>query len=137
MADAEGGQLQLQPRPQEEAQADAALDRAASPDGSVGASTIIQVTFEDMLVTDEGEWIQSHRHKLLQLWRLLKRGCARHSDLYLSGCSFAVFSSFVYRWTLTEGEDSTDSVSLASVSSHSSSVDMQTGEGEEQLVLRA
>ena len=122
MADAEGAEPQPGPQPQ------AQHDDTAS-ESSVGVSTIIRVTFEDMLVTDEGEWIQSHRQKLLQLWRLLKRGCARHSDLYLSGCSFAVFSSFVYRWTLAEGEDSSDSVSLASVSSHSSSVHTQTGEG--------
>ena len=132
MADAEGAEPQPGPQPQAHAQqeAPAQQDDTAS-DSSVGVSTIIQVTFEDMLVTDEGEWIQSHRQKLLQLWRLLKRGCARHSDLYLSGCSFAVFSSFVYRWTLAEGEDSSDSVSLASVSSHSSSVHTQTGGGGE------
>lgn len=65
----------------------------------------VQVMFEDLLVTNEGEWIEAHRHNLLQLWNLLKQGKSRFNDNYLTGCNFRIFCSFVYRWTEEEDTD--------------------------------
>ena len=97
----------------------AAADASTS---SSSLSNVLQVTFEDLLVTAEGEWIQSHRANLLNLWRLLKQGCTRHNESYLNNCSLAVFSSFVFRWTDTEEGGDDDTVSLGSVSSHNSAM---------------
>lgn len=79
-----------------------ASDTSSEPD--------LQVVFEDLLVTNEGEWINAHRHNLLQLWNLLKQGKSRFDDNYLTGCNFRIFCSFVYRWTENEetDEDQTD-----------------------------
>lgn len=65
----------------------------------------LEVMFEDLLVTNEGEWIEAHRHNLLQLWNLLKQGKSRFDDSYLTGCNFRIFCSFVYRWTEDEDTD--------------------------------
>ena len=65
----------------------------------------LEVMFEDLLVTNEGEWIEAHRHNLSQLWNLLKQGKSRFNDNYLTGCNFRIFCSFVYRWTEDEDTD--------------------------------
>lgn len=98
---------------------------AQEPSSSEGSDVgnTLRITFDDMLVTDEGEWIQSHRPQLAQIYRLVKRGCSRHGHTYLNGCSFNIFASFVYRWTDT-AEEAEDIISIGSVSSHAS-VQMQ------------
>ena len=67
-----------------------------------------QLRFEDLLVTNEGEWIHSHKPHLLQIWRLLKQGCARYNATYCSLANFHIFASFVYRWTGADGASSDD-----------------------------
>ena len=69
----------------------------------------LEVLFEDLLVTNEGEWIEAHRHNLLQLWNLLKQGKSRFNDNYLTACNFRIFCSFVYRWTEDEDSDAQSS----------------------------
>ena len=61
------------------------------------------------MVTNEGEWIEAHRHNLLQLWNLLKQGKSRFNDNYLTACNFRIFCSFVYRWTEDEDSDAESS----------------------------
>lgn len=82
-----------------------------------------QLQFEDSLVTNEGEWIHSHKPHLLQIWRLLKQGCSRFSNdaPYCSMANFHIFASFVYRWTGT-GETSSDDedIVLLDLDGHSS-----------------
>ena len=80
----------------------------ASEDGSESDSGL-EVMFEDLLVTNEGEWVEAHRHNLLQLWNLLKQGKSRFNDNYLTACNFRIFCSFVYRWTEDENSDDEDS----------------------------
>jgi len=77
----------------------------APPASDTSSEPDLQVVFEDLLVTNEGEWINAHRHNLLQLWNLLKQGKSRFNDNYLTGCNFRIFCSFVYRWTEDEDTD--------------------------------
>ena len=77
----------------------------SSPASDTSSEPGLEVKFEDLLVTNEGEWIEAHRHNLLQLWNLLKQGRSRFDDNYLTGCNFRIFCSFVYRWTEDEDTD--------------------------------
>lgn len=90
----------------------------------------LQVMFEDLLVTNEGEWIEAHRHNLLQLWNLLKQGRSRFNDNYLTGCNFRIFCSFVYRWTEDEDTDEEDSDDAMSEDND----EEQTGQEDEETV---
>jgi hypothetical protein len=99
----------------------AAADTASNADShaSAAAADIMQIVFEDMLVTNEGQWIEANRPALLQLWRLLKQGTARFEGLVLlNQCSFHLFCSFCYRWT--EDDDNVSSTNLSDTSSESS-----------------
>ena len=94
---------------------------------SEDASVSGMLTFQDSLVTNEGEWIQSHKPHLLQIWRLVKQGCARytHETPYCSLANFHIFASFVYRWTGT-GDTSSDDDDIEIASSDGNS---DVGEG--------
>ena len=97
--------------------------------------------FEDSLVTNEGEWIHSHKPHLLQIWRLLKQGCARFSNdaPYCSMANFHIFASFVYRWTGTgeTSSDDEDMVLLDSLDSLDSDGHRSEEEGENDTITSA
>lgn len=76
-----------------------------SPASDTSSDVDLEVVFEDLLVTNEGEWIEAHKANLLQLWKLLKQGRSRFNDSYLNGCNFRIFCSFVYRWTENDTDE--------------------------------
>ena len=75
------------------------------PASDTSSEVDLEVVFEDLLVTNEGEWIEAHKANLLQLWKLLKQGRSRFNDSYLNGCNFRIFCSFVYRWTENDTDE--------------------------------
>ena len=81
-----------------------AIAETPVPASETSSEPDLEVVFEDLLVTNEGEWIEAHRHNLLQLWKLVKQGSSRLNDRYLGGCNFRIFCSFVYRWTEDESD---------------------------------
>lgn len=92
----------------------------AESHASAEADGVVQIVFEDMLVTNEGQWIEANRPALLQLWRLLKQGAAKFEGLgVLNQCNFHIFCSFCYRWT----EDDDDVISSTGLSDDSSDSD--------------
>ena len=95
---------------------------------SEDASASGMLTFEDSLVTNEGEWIHSHKPHLLQIWRLVKQGCARYTQEtpYCLLANFHIFASFMYRWTGT-GDTSSDDEDIEIASSDGNS---SVGEGD-------
>ncbi len=77
---------------------------------------------DDMLVTQEGYWIEGNRMKLMRIWKGLKGICHRimpEQPELLAQASFALFASFAYRWTAAEdsssssGSEDDDGVSTA------------------------
>lgn len=119
-----------------------AEEAASIEDSQAGTDTILDqaidaALFEDLLVTNEGEWIESHTQKLKQIWRVLQQACKRSGNSYLGDCSFNVFASFMYRWTDQEDGDTGSVISIGSVSSHASvqagRADAESGGGERAM----
>ena len=82
---------------------------AIDPASDTSSDGDLEVVFEDLLVTNEGHWIEAHKANLLQMWKLLKQGRSRFNNSYLDGCNFRIFCSFVYRWTENDSDDEDDS----------------------------
>lgn len=62
---------------------------------------------QDMLVSNEGEWIAARRHGIMRIWKGLKGLLTVHmpEEGILEQASFGIFASFVYRWTNAESDD--------------------------------
>ena len=61
----------------------------------------------DMLVSQEGIWIEGNYKRLMTIWKGLKGLCSKvmpdHPEL-LADANFRVFASFAYRWTAAESD---------------------------------
>lgn len=69
-------------------------------------------TVQDMLVSNEGEWIAARRHQLMRMWKGLKSLRTLHmpdEPGILDQASFGIFASFVYRWTNADSDDDSSS----------------------------
>lgn len=66
----------------------------------------------DMLVSEEGIWVDSNYQGLMKTWRGLKGLCRAflpEQEGVLADANFRVFASFVYRWTAAGDSDSEES----------------------------
>lgn len=70
------------------------------------------MTYNDMLIGQEGLWIEGNHRQLMRIWRGLKGLCRAimpDQPEVLADASFRVFASFMYRWTAEEGGGGSDS----------------------------
>lgn len=86
------------------------LDDDNSEDDNISEDE--SMTYNDMLIGQEGLWIEGNHRQLMRIWRGLKGLCRSimpDQPEVLADASFRVFASFMYRWTAEEGGASSDS----------------------------
>ena len=90
-------------------------NQTTSRDSDTSEDMEFTATFDlnDMLVSNECEWVRQRRKELMQTWKGLKQICTKTfpgEHKILADASFGIFASFVYRWTSEESDsDTTDS----------------------------
>lgn len=87
--------------------------RTTSRDSDTSEDMESTATFDlnDMLVTNECEWVRQRRKELMQTWKGLKQICTKtfpDEKQILGDASFGIFASFIYRWTAAESDSDTD-----------------------------
>ena len=87
------------------------LEMELETDMDMGGAGHASGDISDMLVSQEGYWIEGNRVKLMRIWKGLKGMCRLimpEQPELLAQASFALFASFAYRWTSADDDDSDD-----------------------------
>lgn len=94
------------------AQAEESTQNVSRTESSDTDDEDFTVGFQDMLISNEGEWIAARRHQLMRLWKGTKGLCRLlmpDEESILEQASFGIFASFIYRWTSADNESDSSS----------------------------
>lgn len=77
--------------------------------------SVLTFNTSDLVVSDEAQWVKSKKPMLMQVWRALRKIMhdVAPEEMFLDEASFAIFASFVHRWTDTEYEEVDDDDDVA------------------------
>lgn len=114
------------------------INNTTDNDGDESATSPITFVVDDMLISDEGEWISSHKPAIRFMYHALSSAmqrCKRKYEYdYLDDITFATFCSFVYRWSTGDDykplDSDTDSSSLSG-SGDDTTTDDHSSSGDE------